>query len=206
MAWRMSGTYVAACNCNLICPCPTDGPPTSDDGQCRGVAIFHIADGNLDDTDLSGATLSLVNLFPSNLTSGSWKLGVVVDESASDDQASAIERIIKGDEGGPFADFAALTDEWLGMERGSVHFSDGDRPSGSVGGTDFTFDPLPGPEGSDAQTTVKNAAFGFAPEFRVGRSSGHFSVHGIEFDAVYGETADYEFASEMEEGAAVGRG
>jgi hypothetical protein len=206
MSWRMSGTYVASCNCNLICPCPTDGPPTSADGQCRGVAIFHIADGNLDDTDLSGTTLSLVNLFPSNLTSGNWKLGVVVDESASDEQAGAIERIIKGDEGGAFADFAALTDEWLGMERGRVAFSDGDRPSGSVGGTDFSFEPLPGPEGSDAQTTVKNAAFGFAPEFRVGRTSGHFNVHGIEFDAVYGETADYEFASEMAEGAAPGRG
>jgi hypothetical protein len=206
MPWRMTGTYVASCNCNLICPCPTDGPPTSDDGQCRGIGIFHIADGNLDDTDLSGTTLSLVNLFPSNLTSGNWKLGVVVDDSASDEQASAIERIIKGEEGGPFADFAALTDEWLGMERGTVSFSNGDRPSGSVGGTEFSFEPLPGPEGSNAQTTVKNAAFGFAPEFRVGRTSGHFSVQGIEFDAVYGETADYEFASEMEEGAAVGRG
>ena len=83
---------------------------------------------------------------------------------------------------------------------------DGDRPSASITGTDFTFEPLPGPEGSDTQTTVKNAAFGFAPEFRVGRSSGHFDVLGIEFDAIYGETADYEFTSEPAEGAAPGRG
>ena len=53
---------------------------------------------------------------------------------------------------------------------------------------------------------MKNAAFGFAPEFRVGRSSGHTDVFGIEFDAVYAESADYEFASEMAEGAATGRG
>jgi hypothetical protein len=206
MAWRMAGTYVATCNCNLVCPCPVDGPPTSDDGQCRGVAVFHIAEGNLDDVDLSGVDLSLVNLFPSNLTSGNWKLGVVVDESASDDQADAVERIISGKEGGPFGEFAALTDEWLGMERASVGFSNGDLPSGSVAGTDYTFEPLAGPEGSGTQTTVKNAAFGFAPEFRIGRSSGHFNVQGIEFDATYGETADYEFASEMEEGATPGRG
>ena len=206
MAWRMAGTYVATCNCNLVCPCPVDGPPTSDDGQCRGVAVFHVAEGSLDDVDLSGVDLSLVNLFPSNLTSGNWKLGVVVDESASDEQAAAVERIISGQEGGPFGEFAALTDEWLGMERGSVGFSDGDRPSGSVGGTDYAFEPLAGPEGSGADTTVRNAAFGFAPEFRIGRSSGHFAVQGIEFDATYAETADYEFASEMEEGAAPGRG
>jgi hypothetical protein len=206
MAWRISGTYIATCSCNLICPCPTDGPPTSADGQCRGVGVFHIADGNLDDVDLSGVDVVLVNHFPSNLTAGGWKLGIVVGDGASDEQANAVETIIKGDEGGPFADFAALTDEWMGMERGSVSFSDGDRPTGSVAGVDFTFEPLPGPEGSDSETTVRNAAFGFAPEFRVGKSSGHFNVHGIEFDAIYGETADYEFASEMEEGAAKGRG
>jgi hypothetical protein len=92
------------------------------------------------------------------------------------------------------------------MERGSVSFSDGDRPTGSVSGVDFTFEPLPGPEGSETQTTVRNAAFGFAEEFRIGRSSGHFNVHGIEFDAIYGETADYEFASEVAAGAPRGRG
>src|ERR671925_1233379 len=124
MAWKISGTYVASCSCNVMCPCPVDGPPTGPDGQCRGVGVFHIADGNLDDTDLSGVSLALVNLFPSNLTAGNWKLGIVVDESASDDQAAAIERIISGQEGGAFGEFAALTDDWMGMERGSVSFSD----------------------------------------------------------------------------------
>jgi hypothetical protein len=68
MAWRISGTYVAGCTCHLLCPCPVDAPPTNDDGQCHGVGVFSIADGNLDDTDLSGVNLCLVNLFPSNLT------------------------------------------------------------------------------------------------------------------------------------------
>ena len=106
MAWRISGTYVASCSCNLICPCPADGPPTSPDGVCRGLGVFHVAEGNLDDTDLSGVNLGLVNLFPSNLTAGNWKLGIVVDESASDEQANALEQIISGKEGGPFADFS----------------------------------------------------------------------------------------------------
>ena len=43
--------------------------------------------------------------------------------------------------------------------------------------------------------------FGFAPEFRVGRTSGSQSAMGIEFDARYGETADYEFSSEPTAGA-----
>jgi len=206
MAWRMSGTYVASCNCQLICPCPTDGPPTGPDGECHGLGVFQIADGNLDDVQLGGLNMGLVNLFPSNLTAGNWKVGVVVSDNASDEQLDAIDRIMRGQEGGTFGDLSALYGEYLGTERGEVTFSDGDRPTGSISGSSFTFEPLPGPEGSGSQTTVKNAAFGFAPEFRVGRTSGSQSAMGIDFDAVYGETADYEFASEVPEGAPAGRG
>lgn len=206
MAWKISGTYLANCSCNVLCPCPVDGPPTGPNGECNGNLVFHIAEGFQDDTDLAGVTVGLVNVFPSNLTAGNWKLGIVVDEGASDEQAAAAETIFKGDDGGPFAEFAALTDEWLGMERDAVTFSDGDTPSASIGDHQFTFEPLSGPEGSGTQTTVKNAAFGFAPEFRVGKAPGKGSAFGIEFDAVYGETAEYEFASEAPEGAATGRG
>jgi hypothetical protein len=205
MAWRMAGTYVASCSCQLLCPCPTDGPPTGPDGQCHGLGVFQIRDGNLDDTDLSGINFGMVNNFPSNLTSGNWKFGIVVSDNASDEQFQAIDRIMQGQEGGVFAEFGALIGDYMGTERGEVTFSDGDKPTGSIGGSSFTFEGLPGPEGSGAETTVKNAMFGFAPEFRVGRTSGSQSAMGIEFDAVYGETADFEFASEMAEGAPKGR-
>src|SRR5215211_5231677 len=196
MAWRISGTYVANCSCNVMCPCPVDGPPTGPDGECRGSLLFHVTEGNLDDTDLSGVDVALTNHWPSNLTSGNWKIGIVIDEGASDEQANAFERIFKGDEGGPFAEYAALTEEWLGTERGSVSFSDGDRPSATINDSSYTFEPLAGPEGSGAQTTVKNAAFGFAPEFRVEKAPGQVEVLGNSYDGVYGETADFEFTSE----------
>jgi hypothetical protein len=195
MAWRMSGTYVANCSCQLLCPCPVDAPPTGPNGQCRGLAVFHIREGNMDDTELSGTTFAFANLFPSNLTSGNWKFGVVVDESASDEQAQALERILHGEAGGPFADFAPLFGEWLGVERAPVSFSDGDTPSGSVGDSGMRFEPLEGPAGG--HTTVRNAMFGFAPEFRVGRGPGRSTWFGLDFDGVYGETADFEFGSEM---------
>jgi hypothetical protein len=205
MAWKISGTYLANCNCNLICPCPVDAPPTSEDGVCRGHGVFHIAEGNLDDTDLSGVNVGFVNVFPSNLTAGGWKFGIVVDEGASDDQASALERIFKGEEGGPFGDFAALTEEWLGTERGPVSFSGGETPSASIRESSTTFEELDGPPGSGSHTTVRNAMFGFAQEYRIGRAPGKMSNLGIEFESIYGETADYEFASEQAEGAPVGR-
>ena len=204
MSWEMSGTYVANCSCALVCPCPVDAPPTGPNGECRGVAVFHIASGKLDDTDLSDVNFAFCNLFPSNLSAGDWKVGVVVDDGASDEQAGALETILHGDAGGPFADFAALYGEWLGVERASVTFSGGDAPSGSVGGqVSYTFEPLPGPDGG--VTTVKNAMFGFAPEFKIGKAPGHSDLFGLDFDGVYGETGDFTFATEMAEGAARGR-
>src|SRR6266567_4765706 len=146
MAWRISGTYLATCSCQLLCPCPVDGPPTGPGGECHGNLVFQVREGNLD----------------------------------------AVDKIMRGQEGGPFEMFASLYGTYIGTERGEVSFSDGDTPSFSIRGNSFSFEPLPGPEGSNAQTTVKNAAFGFAPEFRVGKSSGHSDVFDIEFDAVYG--------------------
>jgi hypothetical protein len=52
---------------------------------------------------------------------------------------------------------------------------------------------------------VKGAAFGFAPEFRIGRGPGHVSAVGVEYDGEYGEAADFEFSSEQAEEAPKGR-
>jgi hypothetical protein len=204
MAWRIAGTYLASCSCQLLCPCPTDNPPTGPDGQCTGAAVFQVAEGELDGTDLSGTDFGFYNFFPSNLSSGNWKIGLVISDSASDEQASALERIVKGEEGGPFAEFANLYGEWLGTERDSISFSGGDKPSATVGdATSIDFEPLEGPAGG--HTTVKNAMFGFAPEFRVGHGPGKSERFGLTFDPVYGETADYEFSTEQGEEAVKGR-
>lgn len=204
MSWEMSGTYVGNCTCQLVCPCPVDGVPTGPGNECRGLNVFHIAKGNLDGTDLSGVDFAFVNWFPNHLSAGGWKVGAVVDDSASDAQANALETILRGQAGGPFADFAGLYGEWLGVERASVTFTGGERPSGSVSDkARFTFEPLPGPGGG--VTTVKNAMYGFAPEFQIGKGPGHTALFGLDFDGVYGETSDFTFASEMAEGAPKGR-
>ncbi|WP_457972360.1 DUF1326 domain-containing protein [Arthrobacter sp. D1-17] len=204
MSWEISGKYVANCDCQLICPCSVDGPPTGKNGECRGSAVFHIARGQLDDTDLSGVDFAFCNFFPSNLTAGNWKVGIIVGNSASDGQAQALERILHGDEGGPFADFAAFYGEWLGVERRNISFSDGDTPTASVDGhINLAIEPLPGPDGG--VTTVKNAMFGFAPEYLIGKGRGGSDLFGLDYGSVYAESADYTFSSEMAEGAPKGR-
>ena len=194
MAWRLAGEYVVHCNCLLVCPCAVDGPPTAPNGNCNGVMVLTVREGSLDDVDLGGVNVALSFDIPSNLSAGNWTIGAWVDEGASDEQVDAVDRIVSGKEGGPFGEFSALYGEWLGVQRASVGFSDGEAPSGSVGDTQVTFEPLRTPDG--ALTKMKDAAFGFAPEFTLGKSSGPSrTLNDKEFDAVYGEAASFEWAS-----------
>jgi len=193
MAYQLSGTYVAHCDCKQICPCAVDGPPTGPDGQCHGLLVFGIKEGNLDDTDLSGINTAMSYFAPSNIGAGNLRMGLVVDEGASDEQVDALERIFSGKEGGMFEGISPLVSDWQGVQRAPVSFSDGDEPSAKIGDTDINFEPFRDAEGNLTQSS--NAAFGFAPVFTIGQSSGSSGAFGDSFEANYGEAADFEYSS-----------
>jgi hypothetical protein len=192
MAYQLNGTYVAHCDCRQVCPCAVDDQPTGRDGQCHGLIVAGIRDGNLDGTDVSGVSVALAYSAPGKISAGDLRMGLVVDEGASDEQTAALERIFKGEEGGMFGEFGALTSEWLGLERASIAFSDGDEPSAKIGDTDVTFEATRDPEGN--LTTVSNAPFGLAPTFTLGKSSGSSGLFGDSFEANYGEAAEFAWA------------
>jgi hypothetical protein len=62
--------------------------------------------------------------------------------------------------------------------------------------TEIRFEPKRGLDGSP--TTVKNAAFGFAPEYRIGTTTGRSDAFGLVFNPNYGEHADFEFSNQVE--------
>jgi hypothetical protein len=195
MAYKISGTMVTGCECTgALCPCNVDATPNTPDGKCQGVIVLGVREGNLDDLDLSGANAALVYTIPGQPSGGNWTIGLVVDDGASDEQAQALERIFRGQEGGMWGDFSALVGEFLGMERAAVSVSDGGSPSGSVTGIgQIGLETFKDMEGNP--TRVKNAAFGMGPEFTIGQASGSIDGFGISFDASYGDTHDFAWAS-----------
>lgn len=199
MSYTISGYFVGSCSCQELCPCAHDGAPDHPSGstECYGTIVFHIDRGNLDDVDLSGVNFAIYNYFPSNFSSGGWSIGAVVDTEATEEQATAVGTILSGQAGGPFADMAPLIGTFLGIARARVTYADGDSPSGSVAGeSEFRFEPYRGPDG--APTTVRNAAYGFAPEYRIGRARGKTNAFGgsIAFEAIYGEAGEFAYSSE----------
>jgi hypothetical protein len=154
--------------------------------------VHDVTEGNLDDIDLSGVKVVMEYMSPSNISAGNLKIGLVVDTSTSDEQADALERIFKGDEGGLFGEFAPLFGEWAGVTRADISFSGGDEPSATIGDVDVNFTAFRGGDGG--LTTVSNAMFGFAPVFTIGQSSGTSKIFGEPFDPNYGEAAAFEYA------------
>jgi hypothetical protein len=195
MAYTLKGTYAGICNCKLVCPCNVDGTPTGPEDQCHGFIVYNVGEGNLDDIDLSGVSFALGYFLPANASAGNWQIEGVVDDGASEQQADALDRIVSGTEGGPFADFAPLIGKYAGMQRGSISFSDGDAPSGSVSGIgDFSAEFFKDAEGTT--TTLRNAMFGFAPTIRLGKAtSGSFTAFGQSWDGSYAEGAEFEYSS-----------
>jgi len=67
-------------------------------------------------------------------------------------------------------------------------------PSTEIGGVGkFSFEPFRDGEGN--VTKLRDAAFGLAPEFAIGKASGSGDAFGISMTADYGETGEFEFAS-----------
>jgi hypothetical protein len=60
------------------------------------------------------------------MADGNWKIGVVIDERASDEQTQALGGVFSGELGGPMAALGPLLGENLGIERMKIEFSESD--------------------------------------------------------------------------------
>ena len=124
MAWSLRGSYVETCSCDLICPCNATFDHGATYDYCRVVLVFSIKDGEIDGIDVSGLHVAAIADTPKVMTDGNWKLGVFVDERASDDQMNKLVGVFGGQMGGPMAGLAPLIGEMLGIERAPIQVVD----------------------------------------------------------------------------------
>ena len=68
------------------------------------------------------------------MTEGNWRIGVFIDESATDEQADKLVQVFSGQLGGPMGALAPLVGEMLGVERAAFEIrDDGVRHSVRIG-------------------------------------------------------------------------
>ena len=102
-SWAASGTYLEACNCEVICPCRRIGGRAggrSTYGICLGALSWAIEAGHADDIDLAGQRVVLVSRYDDDEPRSPWDFFLYLDESADDRQREALTQIYLGHAGG----------------------------------------------------------------------------------------------------------
>ena len=123
MAWQVEGRYFENCSCEVLCPCTASFALGSDYDRCTVVLVFHIDSGEVEGVDVSGLTVAAVADAPKFMLEGNWRIGVLIDDSASDQQAEKLGGVFSGQLGGPMEALAGLIGEQLGVERVPMEFS-----------------------------------------------------------------------------------
>jgi len=110
MSWKLTGRYVENCSCTAICPCTWSGlavPATTE--RCYGALTYHIDDGEIEGVDVSGLHVAVLTDSPALMLKGNWRVALVIDAKASDEQANKLEKVFWGDLGGPASWLRPLT-------------------------------------------------------------------------------------------------
>lgn len=124
MAWNIEGTYFETCSCDLMCPCNFSFDHGATYDYCRVTLVFDIARGEIEGTDVGGRKVAAIADTPKVMTDGNWRLGMFVDEDASDEQVEKLAGVFGGQKGGPMALLAPLVGELLGVERARFEVSE----------------------------------------------------------------------------------
>jgi hypothetical protein len=128
VAWRLEGTYFENCPCDMVCPCTTSGlTMPADTERCRVVLVFHIDSGEVEGVDVSDLTVAILADTPQIMAEGEWRVGLFMDEAASQDQADKLGAVFSGQLGGPMEVLSPLVGEMLGMEIAPIEYVDEDR-------------------------------------------------------------------------------
>jgi hypothetical protein len=117
MAWKLDGQYFENCSCNVPCPCTVSLDLGADRDRCNFFLVFQVESGDVDGVDVSGLTVALMGETPKVMAEGNWRVGVLLDERASDEQAEKLGAVFGGQLGGPMEALAPLIGEQLGIER-----------------------------------------------------------------------------------------
>ncbi|MDT7578100.1 MAG: hypothetical protein QOH17_4433 [Pseudonocardiales bacterium] len=124
MSWHLRGSYVETCSCELMCPCNLSLDHGATYDFCRVTLVFNIREGAVEDTDIAGCKVAVIADTPKVMTEGNWRVGVFVNEEASEPQFDALVGVFSGQLGGPMAGLAPLIGELLGVERAAIAIDD----------------------------------------------------------------------------------
>ena len=200
MSWSLKGSYAETCSCELMCPCNFSFDHGATYDYCRATLVFNIRSGEIEGTDVSALKAAVIIDTPKVMTEGNWRIGMFVDENATDEQLEKLTAVFGGQLGGPMAGLAPLVGEMLGVERASIEIVDeGLRHSVKIGNAiDFEIEDIV-PFGVETGEPVRLVGM-FHPvssEFNAAEATrSKISAFGIEYEGKTGiSTSEFSWAA-----------
>ena len=195
MAWNVKGSYFETCSCDLFCPCNISFDHGATYDYCRVTLVFDITEGDVDGTDVGGLKVAAIADSPKVMTDGNWRLGLFIDENATDEQAEKLTGVFTGQLGGPMEALAPLVGEVLGVERASFEVrQDGGKHSVKIGDAiDFQIeDVIPFGKEPPEPVTVVGMFHPVSSEFVVGEATrSKINAFGIEYEGKSGLSSSH---------------
>jgi hypothetical protein len=167
--WKVKGELSLNCNCDVFCPCVVSlGEAKPSQGYCQAWMAVRIDEGKWGETSLSGQNVAAVLDIPGRMSEGGWSVGLYVDESATDAQAAALEKIFSGAARGTTGLFRLLVSNFLGTQRVPISYeSDGKVRSISAGRKIVAaIKPIDGAD-TDKPVTVHNTGYWMGPDVTI---------------------------------------
>jgi hypothetical protein len=197
VSWSLTGSYFETCSCDLMCPCNMSMDHGATYDYCRVTLVFNVKEGEIEGTDVAGLGIAVIADTPKLMTEGNWRLGLFIDDQASDEQVEKLTAVFAGQKGGPMENAAALIGEVIGVERAPFEIvEEGLRHSVKIGDAiDFEIEDIV-PFGAENGQPVRlvGMVHPAGSEFNAAEATrSKISAFGIEYEGRTGISAS-EFA------------
>lgn len=185
MSWNLQGEFYENCSCDAICPCTWSNlahKATRDD-YCRFALAFDVHNGSIEGVDVSGRSFVMVADTPPNMADGNWRVGIIIDDGASEEQVGKFGAVLSGQLGGPPAGLGPFLGEFLGIEQAPINIDrDGNKHRVQVGDTiDYSGEKIT-LESGDQITLTNIIAHPAGPTLGIAPvSKSRVSAFGIEY-------------------------
>jgi hypothetical protein len=116
--YRLTGTFIEACNCTLMCPCWVEDEPTED--YCAGLFAWQFAPGSsIRGIEVGGGNLVSVTVHGDSRRGGSSTSALYVDD-VPDEAVDPLLAAFAGHAGGPLAELARVTGDVVDRGRARI--------------------------------------------------------------------------------------
>ena len=126
-SWWAKGLIFENCSCQLVCPGHVHFDQLCTYQRCVGYWAIRFDEGEFGGVSLGGTRAVIAYDSPQHMIEGNWIEVIMIDEAAAEEQRRAVESILSGDAGGPWAVLARFVGKRLGTRYLPIHISEEDK-------------------------------------------------------------------------------